>query len=344
MRPESTIQCQRTFTFLAKGMAMINRSSKRATGPAAPSFVGVDVSKSWIDIADTAGRHARVANTAAAITGALTGAWSRGCCASMVCEATGGYERALMQAAGALGLPLRRIHPNRARAFARARAGLAKTDALDARTLAAFAEFTLKEEAFALKSPAQQELAEMVSRLGQLKDLRHGEACRAKLAAGARVAASLKASLGFLDAQVAALQKEIEAQIAADPALARDAALMRSCKGVGPQTVQAVLAWLPEIGTMNRRRVAALVGVAPITRRSGSSVNSAHIEGGRKPLRDILFMAALAASSHNPTFKTFYDRLRENGKPHKVALIAVARKLITTLNAIVQTKKAFKPA
>ena len=329
---------------------MINRSSERATGPrraaspAALSFVGIDVSKSWIDIADTAGRSARVENSAAAITGAFTGAWSRGRCASMVCEATGGYERALMRAAGELGLPLRRVHPSRARAFAGARAGLAKTDALDARTLAAFAQFTLEEEAHPLKSPRQQELAEMLSRLGQLKDQRQSEGCRAKLAAGAQVKASLKAALGFLDAEIAALQKVIAAEIAADPALARDAALMRSCKGVGPQTVQAVLAWLPEIGTLNRRRVAALVGVAPITRRSGSSINSAHIEGGRKPLRDILSMASLTASRHNPTFKTFYGRLRANGKPHKVALIAVTRKLITTLNAVVRTQKEFKPA
>jgi len=320
------------------------RVSSGGPSSAARNFVGVDVSKSWVDIADTGGRKARVDNNVAALIGVFTGSWSREACANMVCEATGGYERALMQVADALGLPLRRIHPNRARAFAKARTRLAKTDAIDAETLAAFAAFTVDEETLPHKSPQQQELAEMVSRLGQLKDQRQSESCRAKQAEGEMVRASLKAMLDFLEEQIVAVQKAIDAAIAADPVLARNARLLRSCKGIGPQTAQAILAFLPEIGTLNRRRIAALVGVAPITRRSGSSMNAAHIEGGRKHLRDILFMAALTASTHNPPCKTFYNRLRTNGKPHKVALIALTRKLVTTLNAIIKSQKPFKTA
>lgn len=119
---------------------------------------------------------------------------------------------------------------------------------------------------------------------------------------------------------------------------------MRTCKGVGPKTAQAILAWLPEIGQLDRRKIAALVGVAPITQKSGTSVDHACIAGGRKPLRDILFMAALSASSHNPTFKAFRDRLKANGKPHKLIIVAVMRKLIVTLNAMIKSRSTFKPA
>lgn len=307
-------------------------------------FIGIDVSKGWVDIADTTGRSTRVRNDATSLMRVFVGPWAPEACANVVCEATGGYERMLLQVACTLGLPLRRVHPNRARAFAKARARLAKTDELDAQMLAAFAAFTAAESAPPLPSPRQRELAELVSRLGQLKDQRHAERCRAGQVASPLVTASINAVLGALDEQIVALQKVVTGVIAADAKLARYAALMRSCKGVGPQTVQAVFAWLPEIGTLNRRKIAALVGVAPITRRSGSSINSAHIEGGRKPLRDVLFMAAFTASRHNPTFKAFYERLRAKGKPHKVALIAVTRKLITTLNAIIASQRSFTPA
>lgn len=301
----------------------------------AGAFLGVDISKSWVDFADTNGRRARVGNDEASLAGVFVGPWAPEACANVVCEATDGYERALMRVAGTLGLPLRRVHPNRARARAR----LAKTDELDAQILADFAKFTAAEEAPPLPGLQQREL---VSRLRQLKDLRQAEGCRAKQAASTPVKASIEVLLVVLDEQIAATQKTINAAVTSDASLAHKAALMRSCKGVGLQSAQAVLAWLPEIGTLNRRKIAALVGVAPITRRSGSSINSAHIEGGRKPLRDILFMAALTASRHNPTFKACYDRLRANGKPHKLALIAVTRKLLITLNAIIKDQTPFK--
>lgn len=222
------------------------RVSSGGPSSAARNFVGVDVSKSWVDIADTGGRKARVDNNVAALIGVFTGSWSREACANMVCEATGGYERALMQVADALGLPLRRIHPNRARAFAKARTRLAKTDAIDAETLAAFAAFTVDEETLPHKSPQQQELAEMVSRLGQLKDQRQSESCRAKQAEGEMVRASLKAMLDFLEEQIVAVQKAIDAAIAADPVLARNARLLRSCKGIGPQTAQPSWPFCPK--------------------------------------------------------------------------------------------------
>ena len=300
------------------------------------------MSKSWVDIADTAGRHARAGNSAAEIAAALSSRFAG--CALIVCEATGGYERALLDAAASVGLPARRVHPNRARAFARARPVLAKTDAIDARMLADYAAFSAGEEAFALPGPAQRALAELVSRLAQLKGQRQGELCRAQQASSAPVKASITASLAFLDGEIKALQEAAAASIAADPGLAEKAALLRSCKGAGPRTVEAVLAWLPEVGTLSGRRAAALAGLAPVTRRSGSSINAAHIEGGRKPLRDVLFMAALTASRHNPVFAAFYKRLRENGKAHKVALVAAARKLLITLNAMVRDRRPFRQA
>ena len=314
----------------------------RKTLLADPVFIGADVSKGWIDIADTQGRKARVANDYGAIDAAFAGAWSH--CANLVCEATGGYERALMRVAIDRGLPLRRVHPNRARAFGQATARLAKTDVLDAQMLARFAAFTVNEPPAPLPGQAAQALADMVSRLTQLTDLRQSESCRAQLAAGAAIKKSVDAVLSVLTRQIEAMQQAIDAFIAAALTLSRNRAILRSCKGVGPKSAQAILAMLPEIGHLNRRKIAALVGVAPITKASGSSINHASITGGRKALRDILFMAALTASKHNPVFKSFYERLRANGKPHKLALLAVLRKLVTTLNAMISSRQTFKLA
>jgi transposase len=278
---------------------------------------------------------------------------------------------------------LRRVHPNRARQSrprlcpgdrqARQDPGrLAKTDVIDAEMLAQLAAFTVHEPPKPLPSAQAQELAAMVSRLNQLTDLqltdlRQSESCRAQLAPGTRIKASINAMLKVIDAQIDAMQEAIDAFIAADPALTENARLLRSCKGVGPKSAgpksagpksagpksagpksagpksaQAILARLPEIGTLDRRKIAALGGVAPITKASGSSIHHASIAGGRKALRDILFMAALSASAHNPTFKAFRDRLKANGKPHKLVIVAVLRKLITTLNPIIKSRQPFK--
>jgi transposase len=303
----------------------------------APRFIGVDVSKSWIDIADTHGRKKRVANDETVIAAQFSDVWSSEHCARIVCEATGGYERPLLRVAAKLNLPLQRVHPNRAHAFAKVFGKAAKTDMLDAKMLADYAAATAQEPLRPLPSAAQQALADLVHRLSQLKDLHHAETCRLKQTDNKIIAASIAAVIATLDAQKHALQQAIKDVIAQDTTLARRSKILHSCKGVGQQTAQTILALLPEIGTLNRRQIAALVGVAPITRSSGSSIDGAHIRGGRKTVRDVLYMAAVVAATHNPVLKQDYARLRKNGKPAKVALVAVMRKMIVTLNAMIKT-------
>jgi transposase len=251
--------------------------------PASPVFLGADVSKAWVDLSDTRGRSLRVANTIEALSAALATADWRGACANLVCEVTGGYERPLIAAATALALPIRRIHPSRARAFARAKAKLAKTDRIDAAVLAALAAFTADEPVPPLPGPGQRALTELMTRLTQLKDQRQAEQCRAERSESPIVRRSIAASLALLDDQIAEISAALDATIAADTVLARTATLLRTCKGVGPETCRALLAFLPELGSLNRRTVAALVGVAPITCHSGSSIRSAAITRLRSP-------------------------------------------------------------
>ena len=241
--------------------------------PASPVFLGADVSKAWVDLSDTRGRSLRVANTIEALSAALATADWRGACANLVCEATGGYERPLIAAATALALPIRRIHPSRARAFAR----------IDAAVLAALAAFTADEPVPPLPGPGQRALTELMTRLTQLKDQRQAEQCRAERSESPIVRRSIAASLALLDDQIAEISAALDATIAADTVLARTATLLRTCKGVGPETCRALLAFLPELGSLNRRTVAALVGVAPITCHSGSSSRSAAITRLRSP-------------------------------------------------------------
>jgi transposase len=257
---------------------------------AEPLFVGLDVSKSWVDSADSAGRKQRVSNDAAALTAALEG--YRGVCANMVCEATGGCERALLQVAAERAPPLRRVHPNRAHAFAKATGQLGKTDALDAQRLKTFAAFTAGEPPAPCRVPTQT-LAAMVSRLNQLTDLRQSESCRAQQAEAGPIRGRHRGAHErhpSANRRHAAGHRRLHRPRPRPGRKRQPHALLQRRRA---KTAQAVLAWLPEIGTLNRRKIAALVGVAPIPCKSGSSIHPAAIARGRKPLRDILFMAAL---------------------------------------------------
>lgn len=306
-------------------------------------FIGADVSKRWVDLADTEGRHKRVGNDETSLAALFTGAWGCERSGRLVCEATGGYERPLVRVAERLGLPLCRVHPNRAHAFIKAFGPSAKTDKIDARLLAAYAQATRDEAVTVFPRETQQKLKDLVVRLQQLKALRHEETCRAQQTDRRAILASIHAMTAVIEEQITLVQAEIETCITADPALAHRYHLLRSCKGVGPQLAQSLLAYLPELGTLNRRKIAALVGVAPITKASGSSLNMAHIQGGRKALRDILFMASLSTARFNPPLSAVYTRLTARGKPAKLALTAVMRKLIITLNAMVKTDQLWEP-
>lgn len=299
-------------------------------------FLGVDVSKRWIDVADLHGRHKRIVNEETVIASLFAGPWASEQCERIVCEATGGYERPLMRVAAKLGLPLQRVNPTRAHAFAKAFGSHAKTDKIDAQKLAAFAATVRSDALVPLPSETQQKLQDLVGRLRQIKAMYQEEICRLKQTDNRLIRGSIEVLLVALKEQMSRIQKTIDAAIEADPVLSRKNKLLRSCKGIGPQSAQAILALLPEIGTLNRKKIAALVGVAPMTRKSGSCLDAAHIHGGRKALRDILYMASVTAATSNPVFKKTYARLKAKGKPAKVALTAVMRKMIVTLNAMLK--------
>lgn len=304
-----------------------------------PVFIGVDVAKAQLDWAiDGQKRPWRAHNTAAGIA-ALVAHLALLAPAKIVLEATGGFEGPLALALAEAGLPVLIVNPRQVRRYAQAEGVLAKTDQLDARVLAAFAA-TTRLEPRPMPTAEQRTLAALVTRRTQLLTLRQAERNRQPLA-DAAVADSLAASVAFFTAQLATLTTQIHACIAAAATLRAQAALLQSVPGVGPVVAATLLGALPELATLGPKPLAALVGVAPFNRDSGTHRGRRQVWGGRAPVRQALYMAALVASRHNPVLRTFYQRLVAAGKPKKVALVAVMRKLLTILRAIVQQGRAW---
>ncbi len=300
----------------------------------APGFIGIDVSKDHLDIFDGSAR--RIANTPAAIAG-----WLRGLEPPrlVLFEATGRYDRSLQLQLHAAGLRFVRVNPLHARAFARATGRLAKTDAIDARLLAAMAQAL----PLTPRPPAdleRQALAELHRRRAQLVACRQQERTRLHTASPA-IAPGIASHLDWLDTQIHRLDQQIAAQIRASAALTQAAHLLRSIPGIGPVATTALLALVPELGQRSGKTIAALAGLAPINRDSGQFRGQRTIAGGRAEVRNILYMAALAACRSTSRFATCYAALTDRGKPAKLALIAVARKLIVTANAILKTGQPF---
>jgi len=304
-----------------------------------PVFIGVDVANAQLDWAiDGQKRPWRAHNTAAGIA-ALVAHLALLAPAKIVLEATGGFEGPLALALAEAGLPVLIVNPRQVRRYAQAEGVLAKTDQLDARVLAAFAA-TTRLEPRPMPTAEQRTLAALVTRRTQLLTLRQAERKRQPLA-DAAVADSLAASVAFFTAQLATLTTQIHACIAAAATLRAQAALLQSVPGVGPVVAATLLGALPELATLGPKPLAALVGVAPFNRDSGTHRGRRQVWGGRAPVRQALSMAALVASRHNPVLRTFYQRLVAAGKPKKVALVAVMRKLLTILRAIVQQGRAW---
>lgn len=260
----------------------------------------------------------------------------------VVLEATGGYEAAVAAAAAAVGLPVIVVNPRQVRAYAQALGRTAKTDAIDAAVLARFAA-DVAPAIRPLPDTATQALAALVARRRQLLDMLQAERQRETVATTTVVRRAIAQHVRWLEKRVTESDDDIARAVTASPAWRVKDDLLQSVPGIGPVVAHTVLAELPELGTLTGRQVAALVGVAPFNRDSGRWRGHRTISGGRASLRAALYMAALVATRYNAPLRTFYRRLRDAGKPAKVALVAVIRKLITILNAMVRSSTPWAP-
>lgn len=307
----------------------------------AERFIGVDVSQGWLDVAlRPEGRVWRAANTkrgAAELAVELAALEP----ALVVLEPTGGLEAEVLEALAGVGLRAAPVNPRRVRDFARATGRLAKTDALDAALLAEYGE-RLRPPARERPSAAAQALRALVVRRRQLVKLLTAERNRLRRGHTA-VRGEMVEHIAWLERAVERVEVEAQAALRAEPVWRERAALLRSVPGVGPTLTLTLLAELPELGRLDRRRIAALVGVAPDNRDSGARRGQRRIWGGRAAVRAALYMAALSAVRWNPAIRACYERLRAAGKPAKVALVACMRKLLTILNAVLRDGVPWQP-
>lgn len=302
---------------------------------------GIDVAKAHVDVSVLGAKlDAQRFDNQAEGHSALTAALKPLDVALVVMEATGGYEAALACALQAAGLAVAVVNPRQGRDFAKSMGRLAKTDAVDARMLAELAAVLLQREDLArfLRPPAnerQQWLAALVTRRRQLLTMLHSERQRLQITPKGlhpsieAIVTAIKVQLDDIEVQMVAHVQEHFSELDQ---------LLQSASGIGPVASATLIAELPELGRLNRREIAALVGVAPMANDSGSSKGRRRIQGGRFEVRRVLYMAALTASRRNPSVKLFYERLVAAGKLPKVALVACMRKLLSTLNAMVRTK------
>ena len=258
-------------------------------------------------------------------------------------EATGGFEITVAAAIAGASLPLAVVNPVQIRAFARAVGRLAKTDRLDAEIIALFAE-RIRPEPRPLPDADARELAEIVARRRQIIEMIGMESNRQKQARHPKVLHGISTTLAALQAALTTLDQDLDGLIRRSPAWRATEDLLTSLPGVGRITARTLIAELPELGQLTRRRIAALVGLAPVNRDSGQMRGLRGIAGGRTSVRNALFMASLTAIRFCPPVRDIYQRLRSRGKPAKVALIAAAHKLLTILNAIIRTEKPWVAA
>ena len=261
--------------------------------------------------------------------------------ARIVVEATGGLEKPLVAALQAAHLPIVIVNPRQVRAFAKALGQLAKTDRLDAAVLAYFAA-AIKPPLRPLKAAEQQELAALMGRRGQLVDMLVAEKNRRHSATSEAVRETIKEHIDWLEDRIAELDEQLQARLVSSAEWHTKDTVLQSVPGIGPVVSFCLLAELPELGTLNRQCISKLVGVAPLNRDSGQQRGVRHIFGGRARVRSMLYMAALTALRFNPVIKDFYQRLVGKGKPHKVALTACMRKLLSIINLMVRNQTVWK--
>jgi len=305
--------------------------------------VGIDVSKEHLDVhVRPGGESFRVSRDGAGLD-ELAQRLQPLDAVLVAMEATGGFETVVAASLGTAGLPVIVVNPAQVRAFAHALGKRAKTDPIDAAVIAHFAEAT-NPEVRALPDEATRLLSDLLTRRRQIVQMIVAERQRARVLTAPRLQKSVARLLKALQRELETLDKEIDDSVRNTPAWREKEDLLRSVPGVGPTIARTLLAEMPELGTLDRREVASLAGLAPFTRQSGQWRGKSFIGGGRSRVRAMLYMGALVAVRYNPALRTFYDHLLAAGKPKMVALVAVARKLLTILNAILRDQKPWLPA
>ena len=307
-----------------------------------PIVVGIDVSKDRLDVhARPIGEAFSVGRDAAGIE-ALIGRLLPLSPRTVAVEATGGFETVVAASLAAAGLPVVVVNPAQIRAFAKALGQRAKTDPIDAAVIAHFALAT-DPQIRPLPDEATQAFADLVARRRQIIQMIVAERQREKRASG-RTKKSIARLLKALQGELTDIDQEIDDSVRGSPIWRDKENLMASVPGIGSTIARTLIAELPELGTLDRRQIAALAGLAPFTRQSGQWRGRSFIGGGRTVVRSALFMGAMTAIRWNPVLGAFYQRLLEAGKPKMVALVAVARKLLTILNAILRDSKPWQTA
>ncbi len=304
-------------------------------------FVGIDVSAKRLDVAVLpAGTHFTVAHTEEGIVSLVHRLRELGP-QIVVLEATGGYEIAVAYALSEASLPVVIMNPKCLRHFAKSTGKLAKTDKLDARVMAHYAQ-AIRPPVRPLKDPEQAELATLMSRRRQLRDMIVMEENRRRTSTP-KVRANIDQHLAYLRQLLKDLDREINDVIRRTPLWHENSAILQSFNGIGPKVSASLIADLSELGTAKGTQISALAGLAPMNRDSGQWRGKRTIQGGRPAVRQALYMAALVASRHNPVIREFYQRLRLAGKPAKVALTACMRKILVILNAMLKNRTYWNP-
>jgi transposase len=305
--------------------------------------VGIDVSKDRLDVAVRPGNEIFSVGRNAAGLEQLVARLRELSPRIVALEATGGFEIVVAAALGAAGLPMAIVNPAQVRAFAKAIGQRAKTDPIDARVITHFAEATDLEPR-PLPDEQTRLLADLVGRRRQIIEMIGAERQREQRLNAPRLRKSIARLIKALEKELASLDTDIDEAVRGSPAWRAKEELLASVPGVGPVIARTLIAELPELGQLGGKEIAALAGLAPFTRQSGKWRGKSFIGGGRTAVRAVLFMGALVAKKYNPILKAFFDRLIAAGKPKMVALIAVARKLLTILNAILRDNRPWQTA
>jgi len=304
------------------------------------NYWGVDVSKNWLDIA-TGNRVMRINQTKEALEEFLVENAINEANTLVILESTGGYEQLAVDYFSEKGFTVHVAHPTKVKSFARAKGRLAKTDAIDAKLLGEYGRFIDISEIRNLPSKIARKLRSLGSRLEELKEMHHQESCRLGIVSESITKKSINSILNILKKEIALIENKALEVVKSSVELKEKYDLLRTMKGVGPTLSLTLICSLPELGVANKKEIAALVGVAPITNQSGQKAGKAMTRFGRHNVRRILYMGALVACRYNTKFKHFYHKLIEAGKPKKVAIVAVMRKMLVILNAMIMTKTAF---